>query len=186
MKKEYIHKILIGAAALASILIPFVVTLLVSAFWLKIIEIFYPPFIPLLSFVLGSITTFYILRRLYKQDPWITSILAGVSIAVIVLLGGYAIYFGMSLCHNSLRFYDIPNKLLLTPSRYETQKREFVYYTRYCNQSDELVVDELIIFKKENGENIPARILEKRNDMYVVLTVNGEQIISKDAIIADD
>lgn len=64
--------------------------------------------------------------------------------------------------------------------------RQFVRYTPFCNQSDKLVKNELVIFKDDSSNEVAAKIISINGDDVLVNTIDGEQLIQKKQIIADD
>ncbi|OGY86619.1 MAG: hypothetical protein A2233_04230 [Candidatus Kerfeldbacteria bacterium RIFOXYA2_FULL_38_24] len=115
----------------------------------------------------------------------------GLILIIFVLIFGlliaYTFHVAKQSCYNSLIFYDIPKELYVDPYYKEYfPQRQFIKYTNYCNKSDQLSINELILFTDKIGNTIPARILEKQGDNYRVLTLEGEKIIPHNSIIAED
>ncbi|HLD22165.1 MAG TPA: hypothetical protein VJB65_04660 [Patescibacteria group bacterium] len=119
---------------------------------------------------------------------WI--VLTIVTVCIIFMDVGfvlYALHIAKNSCSKSFMDYDVPKELYVDPKYKDLfPERQFVKYTKYCNQSDELIVNELILFTDTEGNIIPGRILEKQSDSYFVLTQHGNITIHRDLIIADD
>ena len=63
-------------------------------------------------------------------------------------------------------------------------ERQFIKYTYFCNRSDSLQVNELILYEYDITGITPARILKKEGESYLILTLNGEILIDAKSIVA--